>query len=177
MRHLLSAAFIAAHLVACSESAPENSDGATGGGAGGASAGAALCKEERVGLEGELEGESVSVDVLWDGWIYDGPGGVLTINFAGGALDLKPATATSSDVGPVDVDGLLTMPSGTPRAGETLCVDEATLLVCDGTGSDECTQLPRFTFELAKLSTSPDGKCPGTPIAGKLVGCMVATSQ
>ena len=130
----------------------------------------------RFSLGGDLDGHGVDVVVRQNSSyftqatlpysyevLYDDDRGMLRLSFTSliGTGVSSPATGT------------IVMPSGAPRAGETICVEEGTLTMTQDPDAGVIGM--HFVFDLTGLSAPASGplgpNCPGTSIAGHLSGC------
>ena len=121
----------------------------------------APCVEGKLVLVGELDGQPVSAEVDYTGYVWAqlSTPGTLDVSYAGGSVHVEWSELVSAG-STTAASGTVIPPAPAPHAGETLCA-------ASGSVTDEEETNP---FTLRDLSLGPS--CPGTPIAGSLDGCV-----
>jgi hypothetical protein len=151
---------LAAFCTACGDSGGDGGDGgSTGQGGGGSSTG--LCQQEKTGLSGSIDGESIELSLDKSGHSLNqlSDPATYTITFDGGNISFAWTG------GPIS-SGQSTPVTGTVRVnGTTYCFATGSLRLGDDGGFDE--------FDVSQLSESADNgvTCPGTNVSGQLEGC------
>jgi hypothetical protein len=138
----------------------------SGGADMGAGNNAAVCVPYELTLAGELDGQSVAVQVDVSSLFQQiSPPYTLDASYADGAVHLqwnKPLPIGQT----TPVTGTIVMPAGSPHAGETICAGSGT--VTDQSATDGGV-FDNYLFTLRTLSIGPT--CPGAALAGEIDGC------
>ena len=129
----------------------------------------AACVSQKLTLAGELDGQSVSVQLDPTTYVFQQGTTPHTfdVGYADGALHLEWSTLVPIG-GTTAATGTIVMPAGTPHAGETICAGNGTTITDQSPAGSGGVDNQLFTLQA--LSSGPS--CPGTALAGSIDGCV-----